>query len=44
MAARYPYFAVESSRGIRSGESPATALRRILAMPGAHQAPCSMED
>jgi len=41
MAARYPYFAVEeSSRGIRSGESPAVALRRILATPGAHQAPC----
>ena len=41
MAARYPYFAVEeSSRGIRSGESPAAALRRILATPGAHQAPC----
>jgi hypothetical protein len=41
MAARCPYFAVEeSSRGIRSGESPAAALRRILATPGAHQAPC----
>nr|CAB3484307.1 unnamed protein product [Digitaria exilis] len=41
MAARAPYFAVEeSARGIRKGESPAAALRRILATPGAHQAPC----
>lgn len=41
MAARAPYFAAEeSARGIRKGESPAAALRRILATPGAHQAPC----
>jgi 2-methylisocitrate lyase-like PEP mutase family enzyme len=41
MAARSPYFATEESfRGIRHGESPAAALRRILATPGAHQAPC----
>ncbi|CAN6270463.1 unnamed protein product [Urochloa humidicola] len=41
MAARCPYFtAEESARGIRPGESPAAALRRILAQPGAHQAPC----
>jgi len=41
MAGRCPYLAMEeSSRGIRSGESPAAALRRILSTPGAHQAPC----
>ncbi|KAF8715352.1 hypothetical protein HU200_026986 [Digitaria exilis] len=40
MAARCPYFAAEeTTRGIRPGESPAAALRRILASPGAHQAP-----
>lgn len=40
MAARCPYFAAEeTTRGIRPGESPAAALRRILATPGAHQAP-----
>ncbi|KAF8751948.1 hypothetical protein HU200_012025 [Digitaria exilis] len=42
MAARAPYFAVEeSARGIRKGESPAAALRRILATPGAHQGPAA---
>ena len=44
MAARSPYFAAEeSARGIRPGESPAAALRRILATPGAHQAPCCFD-
>lgn len=44
MAARSPYFATEESfRGIRQGESPAAALRRILASPGAHQAPCCFD-
>jgi len=44
MAARCPYFAAEeSARGIRPGESPAAALRRILATPGAHQAPCCFD-
>uniref|UniRef100_A0A0D9W438 Isocitrate lyase n=1 Tax=Leersia perrieri TaxID=77586 RepID=A0A0D9W438_9ORYZ len=42
MAARSPYF-VPESEGIRSGESPAAALRRILASPGAHQAPCCFD-
>lgn len=44
MAARSAYFATEEgSRGIRVGESPAAALRRILATPGAHQAPCCFD-
>ncbi|RLM64803.1 uncharacterized protein C2845_PM16G05670 [Panicum miliaceum] len=44
MAVRCPYFAAEeSARGIRPGESPAAALRRILATPGAHQAPCCFD-
>ena len=44
MAARCPYFAAEeSASGIRPGESPAAALRRILATPGAHQAPCCFD-
>jgi len=44
MAARCPYFAAdETTRVIRLGESPAAALRRILAMPGAHQAPCCFD-
>ncbi|KAG2565696.1 hypothetical protein PVAP13_7NG133500 [Panicum virgatum] len=44
MAARCPYFAAdETTRVIRRGESPAAALRRILAMPGAHQAPCCFD-
>jgi hypothetical protein len=42
MAARSPYF-VPESEGIRAGESPAAALRRILASPGAHQAPCCFD-
>ncbi|XBI92024.1 hypothetical protein VPH35_029199 [Triticum aestivum] len=44
MAARSPYFAPEEgARCIRPGESPAAALRRILATPGAHQAPCCFD-
>jgi 2-methylisocitrate lyase-like PEP mutase family enzyme len=44
MAGRAPYFAAEEgARGIRPGESPAAALRRILASPGAHQAPCCFD-
>ncbi|KAM0829928.1 hypothetical protein ACQ4PT_066558 [Festuca glaucescens] len=44
MAGRAPYFASEEgARGIRPGESPAAALRRILASPGAHQAPCCFD-
>ncbi|EMS46344.1 2,3-dimethylmalate lyase [Triticum urartu] len=44
MAARAPYFAPEEgARGIRPGESPAAAIRRILATPGAHQAPCCFD-
>ncbi|XP_062184330.1 uncharacterized protein LOC133888196 isoform X1 [Phragmites australis] len=44
MPARCPYFAPEeSARGVRAGESPAAALRRILATPGAHQAPCCFD-
>ena len=44
MAARCPYFAAdETTRVIRPGESPAAALRRILATPGAHQAPCCFD-
>lgn len=44
MAGRAPYFAAEEgTRGIRPGESPAAGLRRILASPGAHQAPCCFD-